>query len=58
MSLKRRKFTADSKLQVVRELEAGKTPAQAAREHPIHPTMIANWQKQHHVQTIPGHCGE
>lgn len=33
MSLKRRIFTKEFKQQVLRELEAGKSVAQAAREH-------------------------
>lgn len=50
MSLKqRRKFTRDFKLQVIREIEAGKSIAQAAREHQLHPTLIGRWQK-HHLQ--------
>jgi transposase-like protein len=32
MSIKRRQFTKDFKLQVIREIEAGKTIAQASRE--------------------------
>lgn len=47
MALKRRRFTREFKLQVVRELEAGKTPAQAAREYHIHPTLIARWRQEH-----------
>jgi transposase len=48
MSLKqRRKFTRDFKLQVIREIEAGKSLAQAAREHLLHPTLICRWQMQH-----------
>jgi transposase len=48
MSLKqRRKFTREFKLQIIREIEAGKTIAQAAREHQLHPTLICRWQKQH-----------
>lgn len=47
MGLKRRRFTKEFKLQVVREIEAGKPPAQAAREHEIHPTLISKWHKQH-----------
>jgi transposase len=48
MTLKqRRKFTRDFKLQVIREVEAGKTIAQAARKHLLHPTLICRWQKQH-----------
>lgn len=47
MSLKRRQFTRDFKLQVLREIEAGKSIAQASREHQIHPSLICRWQKQH-----------
>jgi transposase len=47
MSLKqRRKFTRDFKLQVLAEITAGKSVAQAAREHQLHPTLIGRWQKQ------------
>ncbi len=51
MSLKRRTFTSAFKLRVVREIEAGKTPAQAAREHELHPNLISNWRKRY------GQCG-
>lgn len=47
MALKRRRFTREFKLQVVRELEAGKTPAQAAREYQVHPTVLVRWRKEH-----------
>jgi transposase len=47
LALKRRRFTREFKLQVVREVEAGKTPAQAAREYHVHPTLIIRWQKEH-----------
>jgi len=47
MSLKqRRKFTREFKLQVLAEITAGKSVAQAAREHQLHPTLINRWQKQ------------
>lgn len=46
MTLKRRQFTREFKLQVLREIEAGKSIAQAAREHQVHPTLIGRWQKQ------------
>lgn len=45
--MKRRRFTREFKLQVVREIEAGKPVAQAAREHQIHPTLIRRWEKEH-----------
>ena len=47
MALKRRRFTREFKLQVVREIEAGKPPAQAAREYQIHPTLVLRWRQEH-----------
>jgi transposase len=47
LALKRRRFTREFKLQMVREVEAGKTPAQAAREYQVHPTLILRWCKEH-----------
>jgi transposase len=47
MSLKRRQFTRDFKLQVLREIEAGKSVAQAARQYQLHPHLINHWQKVH-----------
>jgi transposase len=47
LALKRRRFTREFKLQVVREVEAGKTPAQAAREYHVHPALLVRWRKAH-----------
>jgi len=47
MTLKRRQFTKEFKLQVIREIEAGKSVAQAAREHQLHPNTIIKWRKLH-----------
>ena len=47
MAIKRRRFTREFKLQVVRELEAGKPFVQAAREYQVHPTLIGRWRKEH-----------
>ena len=47
MSIKCRIFTKDFKLQVIRQVQAGKSIAQAAREHELHPNLIAKWQKLH-----------
>lgn len=48
MSIKtRRQFSREFKLQVIREIEAGKGVAQAAREHQLRPNLIGRWQKQH-----------
>jgi transposase len=57
MSLKRRQFTPEFKLQLLREIEAGKPAAQAAREHRVHPNVIYKWQKQqekHGESAFPG----
>ena len=45
MSLQRRRFTKEFKLQVVREVAAGKTLAQAAREHNLHVSTIIDWRR-------------
>ena len=47
VSVKRRIFTREFKLQVIREVELGKTQAQAAREYQITETTISKWRKQH-----------
>lgn len=57
MALARRQFTREFKLQVLRELEAGKTLAQAAREHQVHAGTIIGWRKsyeKHADQAFPG----
>ena len=40
MSLKRRQFTREFRLQVLQEADAGKTISQLAREHQDHLTLI------------------
>ncbi len=47
MALKRRQFTKEFKLQVVHEVQAGKSLAQAAREHELHAGTILEWRKNH-----------
>jgi transposase len=47
LALKRRRFTREFKLQVVRELDAGKTPAQTGREYQVHPTVLVRWRQEH-----------
>src|SRR5258708_38179304 len=47
MALRRRQFSSDFKVQILREMEAGKTLAQAAREHQVNPGTIVSWRKQH-----------
>jgi transposase len=47
MVLKRRQFSREFKLRVLREIEAGKSLAQASRHHQLHPTLIGRWRQQH-----------
>ncbi len=44
---RRRKFTRDFKISVLRELENDKTAAQICRENNIHPVMLSNWKKEY-----------
>jgi transposase len=47
MSKTRRQFSKEFKLQVIREIEAGKSLAQASREHQVHPNMLRKWRQQY-----------
>jgi len=47
LALKRRRFTRAFTLQVVREIGAGKSTAQAARQSQRHPTLILRWRQAH-----------
>ena len=47
MAVKRRVFSRDFKLQVIREVDAGKSQAQIAREHRISQNVISRWCRQH-----------
>ena len=42
----RRQFSKEFKLQVIREVQAGKSMAHAAREYEVHPNCIAKWRTQ------------
>lgn len=45
VAVKRRKFTQEFKSQVVREVEAGKSLGQVAREYEVHPTQLRRWRQ-------------
>ncbi len=45
MSRRRRGFTREFKLQVLREIEAGKSMAQVSREYRIYPSLICKWRE-------------
>ena len=46
LATKRRIFTREFKLRVIREVEAGKSQAQAAREYQLSDTAIYKWRQQ------------
>ena len=46
MTLSRRKFSAEFKVQAVRQVEAGASTAAVARRYEIHPTLLTKWRKQ------------
>ena len=46
-AVKRRTFTREFKLQLIREIEAGKSLAQVAREYQIGENTLWKWRKQH-----------
>lgn len=41
----RRKFTRDFKIQVLRELENGKSVAELCRENQIHESLLCRWRQ-------------
>lgn len=47
MIRKRRQFTKEFKVQVLREIEAGTPLAQVARTYQLHPNLLAKWRHQY-----------
>jgi transposase len=47
MAVRRRVFSRDFKLQVIREIEAGKTQAQVSREHQLNQHLLSRWYREH-----------
>ncbi len=43
----RKKFTRESKISILRELENGKSAAQVCRENGIHPSMLSKWKREY-----------
>ena len=48
MPTQRRSFDKEFKLQVLREIDAGSSVAQAALQHGVHPELIYRWKHQRH----------
>ncbi|RJS75472.1 hypothetical protein CW714_00325 [Methanophagales archaeon] len=44
---RRRKYTRDFKIGVIREVGSGKPLAQVSRENRINPSLIVKWRKQY-----------
>jgi len=44
---RRRTYTRDFKISVIREVEMGKTLAQVSRENEIHPYLVVKWKKEY-----------
>jgi transposase len=47
MATSRLQFTKEFRLQVLLEIESGKSLAQATGENQIHPTLLAKWRTAH-----------
>jgi len=48
MGTKRRKYSKEFKISVVRELESGFVPGELSHRHEIHPSMPGRWQKEYY----------
>jgi transposase len=46
MSIQRRKFTKEFKIQIIREIDNGTPVAQLSRQHQIQESLIHKWRKQ------------
>lgn len=44
MNIKRRVFSKEFKLHVVREVQSGKPAAEVARHYQLHPNLIGRWR--------------
>ena len=46
MGKTRRKFSRESKISLLRDLEAGTSVAEITRRDEIHPSLLASWKKE------------
>ena len=44
---RRRRYTREFKISIIREFESGKNLAQLSRENNLHPTMISRWRHEY-----------
>src|ERR1041385_1756350 len=57
MTVKRRVFSREFKLKVIREIGAGKKQAQICREHHLNHNVVSRWcreHRQHKDRAFPG----
>lgn len=47
MSIQRRKFSKEFKIQIIHEIKNGTPIAQISRQHKIHDSMIHKWRRQY-----------
>ena len=47
MNIKRRVFSKEFKLHVLREVQSGKTAAEVARQYQVHPNLLVKWRNQY-----------
>jgi transposase len=52
MVKKRRRFSREFKINVIREIEQGSTQASVCRKYDIHPVMVNRWRKEY--EQYPG----
>jgi transposase len=46
VNIKRRTFSKEFKLHVLREVQSGKTAAEVARQYQLHPQLLVKWRNQ------------
>lgn len=46
MNIKKRTFSKEFKLHVLREVQSGKTAAVVARQYQLHPNLLVKWRNQ------------
>lgn len=58
MSLKRRVFSREFKLHVLKEVQSGKTQAEVARKYQILPKLISRWLGEHETYAEQAFAGQ
>ena len=48
MGKKRRRFSREFKIEVIREIEQGTKQAEVCRKHNLHPVLVNLWKREYH----------